>query len=110
MAARPSLFRDGDDSVLRARNGAPNEQEIPHRIHLHDLESELGMALGPHMARHPLPLDHPRRIGAWTDRARLPVPGVAVGGRATAEMVAVHYPLESPALGGAGDLHQLARR
>src|SRR5688572_10628541 len=110
MAARPSLFRYGHDAVLRAGDGAPHEQKVPLRIHLDHAKTDFGVALGSHVARHPLAFDHSRGVGAWADRARLPMPGVAVGGRATAEMVAVHHPLESPSFGRAGHLHQLARR
>src|SRR5918998_5967792 len=108
MAARPSLFSDGDDAVLRAGNGAANEEQITLGIYPDDPETDLGVAFRAHVARHPLSLDDPGGIGARADRARLPVPGVAVGGRAAAEPMTVHDALESAALGGAGHLDQLS--
>src|SRR4051812_22306693 len=109
MAARPSLLRYSDNSILRARNGAPDEEEIPLRIHLHHSESELGMALGAHVTRHPLALDHARGVGARADRAGLPVAGIAVGRRTATEVVAMHHALEATTLGRAGHLDQLTR-
>src|SRR5512135_588651 len=109
MAAPSSLLRHGDDPVPGARDGAADEEQVPLGVHFHHREPELGVARRAHVARHPLALDHARRVGARADRAGLPVPGIAVGGRAAAEVVAVHHALESPALGRAGDLHQLAR-
>src|SRR4051812_46727730 len=108
MAAPASLLGHGDDPVPGTRNGAAYEQEIALRIHLHHGEPELGMPLGPHVAGHPLAFDDARRVGARADRARLPVPRVAVRGRSAAEAMAVHHALEAPALGGAGDLDPLA--
>src|SRR4051812_35069279 len=108
MAAWPSLFCHGHNPVLRARNGTPNEQQIPLGIHSHHPESKLGVTLGAHVPGHPLPLDDAGWIGAWADRARLPVAGVAVGGWTATEVVPVNHALESPSLGCAGNLHQLA--
>src|SRR5687768_2280738 len=110
MAARASLFRYRHDAVLRAGDGATHEQEVALRIDLHHAKPELGVALSAHVTRHPLAFDNARGVGTRADRAGLAVPGVAVGRGATAEMVAVHHTLESPALGGAGHLHQLPRR
>src|SRR5687768_14882131 len=104
MAARPSLLRHGHDAVLRARDGAPDEQQVPLRIDLDHAKPELSVPLGAHVTRHPLALDDAGWIGTRADRARLAVPRVPVGGWATAEMVAVHHALEAPALGGAGHL------
>ena len=47
MAARASLLGHGDDPVLGARDGAPDEQEIPLGVHLDHGEAELGVALAP---------------------------------------------------------------
>src|SRR5688572_25468333 len=110
MATGPSLFRHGHDAVLRAGNGASNEEEVPLRIHFHHPKSDLGVALGAHVARHPLPFDYARGVGARADRTWLPMPGVAVGSGTTAEMVAVYHPLEPPPFGSSGHLHQLAGR
>src|SRR5215216_1899977 len=104
MAAGPSLFRDRDDPVLRAGNGAPHEEEVSLRVHPDHPEPDLGVALGSHVTGHPLPLDDARRVGARADRARLPMPRVAVGGGTTAEMVAMHHALKTTSLGGAGHL------
>src|ERR687896_2668961 len=109
MATRPSLFRHGHDAVLRAWNGPPDEQQVPVRVDLHHPEPKLGVALRAHMTGHTLSFDYARRVGARTDGPGLPVPRVAVGSRAAAESMAVDNSLKSAALGGAGDLHQLAR-
>src|SRR4051812_43671410 len=107
MATRPSLLGHDNDAVLGSGNGAADEEEIPLRVYAHHPKPDLRVTLGAHVARHPLALDHSRRVGAWADRARLPVAGIAVRGRTTAEMVAVHHALEPASLGGAGDLDQL---
>src|SRR5215210_4700194 len=109
MAARPSLFCHSHNAVFRSRDGALHEQEIPLRVHSHDPQSQLGMTLGAHVPWHPLPLDDAGWIGTRADRAWLPVAGVAVGCRASAEVIPVNHALEASALGGAGDFHQLAR-
>src|SRR5215207_8164252 len=110
MAARPSLLCNRHDTVLRPWNGAAYEQKVSLSVYPDDPQSELGVPFRTHVARHPLALDDPRWIGARADRARLPVPGVAVGRGTTTKAVAVHHALEPPALRGPGDLHQLARR
>src|SRR5207249_10775377 len=87
MAAPASLLADGEQAVGRPRHRPAHEQQIPLRVHLHDLEPQLGEVPGAHVAGHSLPLDDPRRVGARRDRARLAVPGVAVGLRAAAEVM-----------------------
>src|SRR3989442_573543 len=82
MAAPASLLADGEKAVHRPRDGAAHEQQVPLGIHLHDLEAELREAPRTHVARHPLALDDPGRIGPRGDGAGLPVPGVAAGSRA----------------------------
>src|SRR3954451_15074219 len=109
MATGPSLLGHGDDAVLGSGNGAADEQEVPLRVYAHHPKPDLSVTLGAHVARHPLPLDHSRRIGAGADRARLAVTSVAVSRRAAAESVTMHHALEPASLGRAGDLHQLAR-
>src|SRR5215211_4144435 len=101
MTAGSSLLRHGDDAILGTRDGAADEQEIPLGVDPDDRESQLGVALRAHVPGHPFALDDARRVGARADRARLPVPGVAMAGRTAAEAVAVHHPLEPAALGGA---------
>src|SRR2546425_4934559 len=108
MATPASLLADGEQAVRRPRHRPAHEQQIPLRVHLHDLEPQLGEVPGAHVAGHPLPLDDPGRVGARRDRARLAVPGVAVGLRAACEVIAVHDALEATAFGHAGHLHQLA--
>src|SRR4051794_36219867 len=68
------------------------------------------MTLGAHVPWHPLPLDDAGWVGTRADRAWLPVTGIAVRRRASAEVIPVHHALEAAALGGAGDFHQLAWR
>src|ERR671910_3818593 len=106
MAARSSLFCNRHDSVLGARDGASYEQKVPLRVYFDDTEAQLGVPFRTHVTGHPLALDDARRIGARADRARLPVPRVAVRRGTTAETIAVHHALESSALSGPGDLHQ----
>src|SRR5688500_8120703 len=109
MAAWSSLFCNGHDAVLRARNGPSYEQKVPLRIHFDDPKAQLRMPFRTHMARHPLALDDARRIGTRADGAGLPVPCVAVRCRTTTEAVAMHHALETSALRSTGDLHQLTR-
>src|SRR5690606_10594872 len=59
-----------------------------------------------HVPGHPLPLDHPRRVGTRADRSGGAVdPGSAVRGAPTAETVALDHSLEAAALRAARDLH-----
>src|SRR5215207_3057673 len=109
MAAGPSLFRNGHNPVLRARNRPSDEKEIALCVDSDHPQADLGVALGTHVTGHPLTLDHPRGVGARADRAGLPVTSIAVGCRTTAESVAVHHTLETPSFGGAGNLDQFAR-
>src|SRR5688500_7071862 len=109
MATRASLLRDRHDAVLGSGNGAPHEQKIPLRVDLDHAETQLGVPLGAHVARHPLAFDDPGRVGTRADRAGLAVAGIAVGGGTAAEAMAMHHTLKAAALRRAGDLHQLAR-
>src|SRR5216117_908629 len=109
MAAPACLLADGEQAVRRPRHRAAHEQQIPLRVHLHNLEPQLGEALRAHVSRHPLPLDDARRVRARRDRPGLAVPRVAVGLGAAGEVVAVHDALEAPALGHPRDFHGLAR-
>src|SRR6266545_6413932 len=108
MAAPASLLGHRYDPVPGAGNGPAHEQEISLGVHLDHPKTQLGVAGGALVTRHLLALDDARRIGAWADRAGLPVPRVAVTRRPAAEAVAVDYALKAAALGGAADLHQLA--
>src|SRR5215207_878385 len=107
MAAWPSLFCDRHDPVLRARDGAPDEEEIPFGIDSNHAQTDLGVALGAHVARHALALDHARRIGTGTDRAGLAVTSIAVSRGATTKAMPVHHSLEPAAFGGSGYFDQL---
>src|SRR5918995_2149984 len=108
MAARPSLFSDRHDAVLRARDGAADEEQVALGVDADYPETHLGVALRAHVARHALSFDDPGGIRAGADRAGLPMPGVAVGCRTAAESVPVYHTLKSAALGCAGHLDQLA--
>src|SRR6266508_4654246 len=88
MAARASLLADGEQAVHRARHRAPHEQQIALGVHLHDAEPQLGEVARAHVARHPLPLDDARGIGARRDRAGLPLPGVPMRLRSAVEVMA----------------------
>src|SRR3954470_752355 len=110
MAARPSLFCHGHDSVFGSRDGAPHEEKVPLGVHPDHPETQLGVALSAHVARHPLALDDSGRVGTGADGTGLPVTGIPVRCRATAETVAMHHALEPSALGSAGDLHQFPGR
>src|SRR5690349_3384082 len=56
MTARASLLGHGDNSVPGARDGPPDEQQIPLGIHLDHGEAQLGMARRAHVAGIRLPL------------------------------------------------------
>src|SRR5207247_9887248 len=60
MAAPAPLLADGEQAVGGPRHRTAHEQQIPLRVHLHDLEPQLGDAPGAHVTRHPLPLDDAR--------------------------------------------------
>src|SRR2546426_1109992 len=108
MAAPSSLLANGEESVHWSRDGAAHEQQVPLGIHLHDPEAQLGEAPRTHVARHPLALDDPGRIGPRGDGAGLPVPGIAVGLGAAAEVMPMHHALEPAAFGHPGDLYAIA--
>src|SRR5918992_5585782 len=110
MATRPSLLGHSHDSVLRAWNGSPHEQQIPLRVYLHHSEPELRVSRGAHVTWHPLSFNNSRRVGAWADRAGLPMPGIAVSRRPATEPVPMDDTLKAATLRGARYLHQLARR
>src|SRR2546423_12910249 len=109
MAARPSLLAHGEEAVHRPRHRTAHEQQVPLGIHLHHAQAQLREVAGAHMTGHALSLDDARRVRPRSDRAGLAVPSVAVGLRAAAEVMAVHYALEAAALGHTRDLHAVAR-
>src|SRR3954447_22211116 len=108
MTARPSLFCHSHDSVFRARDGTPHEEQVPLGVHPDHPETQLGVTLRAHVTGHSLALDDSGRVGTGTDGAGLPVSGIAVRCRAAAKAVAVNHALEPTTLGGASDLYQLA--
>src|SRR2546422_10281106 len=104
MTARPSLLAHREEPVHRARPSATQNQQVPPVVHFLDAESQLGEVARPHVPGHALPLDDARRIGTRGDRARLPVPGIAVRLGAATEVIPVHHALEAPTLGHPRDL------
>src|SRR5438552_17816221 len=108
MTARPSLFAHREEPVHRARHRATEKQQVPLGVHSHDAEPQLGEVARPHVPGHALTLDDARRIGARRDRAGLPMPRIAVGFGAAAEVIPVHHALEPAALGHARDLDAVA--
>src|SRR2546425_5344285 len=108
MAARPSLFADGEEPVHRARHRATEKQQVPLGVDLHDAEPQLGEVARPHMPGHALPLDDARRIGTRRDRAGLAVTRIAVGLGTATEVIAMHDALEPPTLRDARDLDAVA--
>src|SRR5207247_7960076 len=74
-------------TLFRSRHSAAQKQQVPLGVHFHDAESQLGEVARPHVPGHALPLDDARRIGTGGDRARLPVPGIAVRLGAATEVI-----------------------
>src|SRR4051812_4216553 len=110
MATGSSLLGNGNDAVLRARDGATDEKQIPIGVDLDHPEAELGVPLGAHMTGHPLSFDDAGWVGSGADRAWLSVPSISVRCRPAAKAMAVYHSLESATLRGAGNLYQLTRR
>src|SRR5262245_31268577 len=105
MAARTSLLANRHQTIHRARDRSPHEQQVPLGVDLYDPEPELGEVARTHVAGHALPFDDPRRVGTRRNRPRLAMPRIAVCLRTAAEMMAVHHALEAAALRHAPDLH-----
>src|SRR3954470_18895762 len=97
-----------DDGALRARNRAAQQKDVLIGEHVDDLETALGDALVAHLARAADALEHARRRGRRTDRARGAHVVRAVGHGAAAEAVALDRALEALALRDARDLDFLA--
>src|SRR5881296_2384280 len=108
MTARPSLFAHREEPVHRARHGAAQKQQVPLGVHFHDAEAQLGEVPRSHVPGHALPLDDARRVGTRRDRAGLPMPRIAVGFGAAAEVMTVHDALEPPTFGHPRDLDAVA--
>src|SRR5205085_6615066 len=110
--AAPSVQPSGahlHDAVLRARDGALDEQEVPLRIDVVHRQAELRDALAAHAARHLDALEHARRRRGGADRARLADVVRAVRARAGAEVVTLDRALEALADADARDLDLVAR-
>src|SRR6266576_4170547 len=108
MTTPSPLLAYREEPVHGPRHRAAYEQQVPLRVHLHDAQAQLREVARSHMARHPLAFDNARRVSTRRYGPRLAVPRVAVGLRSTAEVMAVHDPLEPTALGHARDLHPVA--
>src|SRR5690242_14890579 len=94
--------------TLRARNGAADEHQVLGGDELHDREALLGDALVAHLAGALHALEDPRRGRRRADRPRGADVVRAVRLRARLEAVTLDRALEALALGGAGDLDDLA--
>src|SRR6187200_1209717 len=101
MAARPSLFCHRHNSVFGARDGTPDEEQVPLGVYPDHPETQFGVTLRAHVTGHSLALDDSGRVGAGTDGAGLPVPGISVRSRTAAKAVAENHALEPTTLGGA---------
>src|ERR671930_1594852 len=108
MAARPSLFADGHQTVHRAGDGSAHEQKIALNVDLDDTQADLGEIARAHVPGHPLTLDDARRVGTRRDRSRLAMPRVAVRLGTAAEMMTMHDALEAATLRHTADLHPIA--
>src|SRR5581483_7738350 len=97
-----------DDAVLRARDGALDEQEVPLRVDRVHRQTGLRDALAAHAARHADALEHARRRRGRADRARLADVVRAVRDRAAAEPVPLDRALEAFADRRAGNLDRVA--
>src|ERR1051325_1832903 len=103
-----TLLPNDHGAVGGTGDRAADVDQIALRVDLLDAKPDGGVACGAVVTRHALALDDARGIGARSDRARLPMLGVAVGVGTTADAVALHDALKAVSLAGAGDLHQLA--
>ena len=90
-------------------NRAADEQQVALGVALDDLQVERRRAHVSELAGHAHALEHARRRGAGTDRARRPVTLVIAVRRALAgEVVALHHAGEAVALADAGHVDPLA--
>ena len=111
LAPRLSTLRgsDGHVAALGARHRAPQIEEIPFLVDLHDLQILRRDALVAHLAWKSSAWIDARRIRGLTDGARSTMEHRAMGRLATAEAVALHDALEALALAGAHDVNVVAR-
>ena len=99
---------DLDDAVLRARDGALDEQQVLLRLDRVHGEPDLRDALAAHPAGHADALEDARGRRRGADRARLADVVRAVRDRAAAEVVALDRAGEALADADAGDLDRVA--
>src|SRR5262245_41688695 len=103
-----ALLTDLHDRVLRAGNGALDEQKVVLGVDFLDGQTNLGDALAAEPAGHADPLEHARGGRGSADRAWLPDVVGAVGLGAAAEVVPLDRAREPLADRDAGDLHVVA--
>src|SRR5205823_12620541 len=100
---------DQDDAAARTGDRALQQQEIALDVGADDLEVQRGDLLVADTSGHTGALEHARRRGARTDRARGPVDLVGtVGRRLTLEVVTLHHAGEALALADTRDVDVLA--
>src|ERR687896_192571 len=99
---------DLHDGPLRAGHGAPHQQQVLVRAHVHDLEASLGHAAGAHLAGALDALEHASGVGGGADRARPAHVVRAMRDGPAREVVALDRAGEALALRDAGHLHALA--
>src|SRR3990172_8290068 len=99
MAAPASLLGHGHDAVPGSRNRAPHEEKVALGVHPHHPKAGLGVPPGAHVTGEPLALDNSGRVGSRADRARLAMPGIAVGLGSSARVIAMDHALKAAALG-----------
>src|SRR5262245_6158723 len=98
---------DEDVAAARAGHGAPDHQQVLAGVHADHLEVAGGDAIRAHVAGGAHALDDAGGEGRGADAARGPVEHRAVGGRAAAEVVALHHALEALALAHAHHVHRV---
>src|SRR5205814_10461769 len=103
------LLADLDETVLRARHGALDEQQVALGVDVVDHEADLRHALAAHATGHLDALEDARRRRRRPDRARLADVVRAVRARARAEVVALDRPLEALADADPGHVDLVAR-
>src|SRR5262249_9694031 len=98
-----------DVGVLRAGDGALDEQQIALPVHVVNDEPDLRHALTPEAAGHAHALEDARRRRRRADRSRLADVVRAVRRRPAVELVPLDRSGKALAVRDAGDLHLLAR-
>ena len=97
-----------DHAAAGAGDGALDQDQLPLRVGLDDLEVQGGDLLATHAAGHLRALEHAGRGGAGTDRTgRAVLLVVTVAGALALEVVPLHGAGEALALGDGDGVHQL---